>query len=710
MHFDRLKAFGLLLVSISFCLIFGVVDAFAVPQTIQIRSAADLDLIRETPDADFELMEDIDLAAVTDFRPIGKGPAGPFTGTFEGNNHTIHNLTINARPQTVEQTNAILVEDCIGLFAITDGASIQNLKLEDVSVFGESMVGSLVGQCRQTTVTNCSAVGTVSGQVQVGGLIGFMGDSDVVNCMTDVNVGLVSDAHVSFWVGGIVGHAHPYRFPGRASTNTGDGSSLNSCMALGDVYGGFTTGGIVGNFHGSTGSDCYAFGNVETQFNIAGGLIGYIQTEAGIDFLSPTPLQTTFTNSHAFGTVTCNEFGFAPRAPLEGSSAGGFVGYCEGGLIDSGPSLQPLVDISFCSASGDVFSLEPSPSFTIQTGGFVGFIEVDTLIRNCRAEGDANGMMGSTGGFVGWGEGVIEDSVSEGNVVAATRSGGFAGQVDSTSLKVRSEPGPFRGKFTRCASFGNASSPDQNPTSIITGIGGFVGYSFGGVEFIGCESHGTATSISEFSGFTGGFIGHTSNDTIIECFSTGDVVTSFGKAGGFIGHHRLDAGLQVDNCFSTGDVVYNGNDTPASIGGFIGGADNTATISNCYSVGNINVAGPTAGGFVGNFSRLTFTGCYWDTSTADKPFSSFEDISTFVSILASGEYQAGADFNGDLVVDFSDIGPFIAQLSQNSADVIQPAGVNGRTTAQMQQQMTFIGWDFDNIWEIIDSPSYPSFK
>ena len=41
----------------------------------------------------------------------------------------------------------------------------------------------------------------------------------------------------------------------------------------------------------------------------------------------------------------------------------------------------------------------------------------------------------------------------------------------------------------------------------------------------------------------------------------------------------------------------------------------------------------------------------------------FLDIAGFISVLATGDYQAEADINGDNAVDFLDIGPFIGLLS-----------------------------------------------
>lgn len=652
-------------------------------QPTPISTPADLELIRTSLDGDFYLTNNIDMAAIPNFEPIGTSEA-PFTGTLDGNGHAIQNLTINACPEPVlEFDDPFFDENHIGLFAVTDGATIENLNLQNASVHGHAMVGSLIGQCRQSTINDCSATGTVGGLQQVGGLIGFMGDTDVANCSTDVlveycevtagGVFLALDEvfHAdTFWFGGLVGHAHPYRFPGRGPGSTGDGSTLDMCVTYGDVFGSFVAGGVVGNFHGSYGNQCFALGNVETEFSIAGGLIGYVQTEPGVDVDSP--LQTVFINSAAYGDVTCNAFG-TPRGfilgsggpsvvpPFQARSMGGFVGYCEGGLTET---ELPLAVFLNCYAGGEVTSLETNRVIAITSGGFVGFTEVFTLIRDCKASGNVTSENGgSVGGFVGWGEGVVEDSQSLGDVIGRDRSGGFAGQVAAVSGGTGNETGPFRGKFIRCVSYGDTQSNlIEAPSSDVLGLGGFVGYSFGGLEFTNCKSYGSITGNSIGGGFMGGFIGHASDDTISECSSVGDVFTKFGGAGGFIGQERLGVGLEVSNCFSTGDVVFTGSGTPQFVGGFIGRSEQLTSIDSCYSAGNVNVTGGSVRGFAGSSFRITFTDCYWDTTTAGQPTGG------------------------------------------------QPAGVNGRTTFQMRQQATFVGWDFANIWDIVENAGYPFFR
>jgi len=44
----------------------------------------------------------------------------------------------------------------------------------------------------------------------------------------------------------------------------------------------------------------------------------------------------------------------------------------------------------------------------------------------------------------------------------------------------------------------------------------------------------------------------------------------------------------------------------------------------------------------------------------------------------------------------------IETSGQSSSD-----GGEGKTTAEMKQQATFIGWDFTNIWDIIEGVTYP---
>ncbi|MGB4498981.1 MAG: MBG domain-containing protein, partial [Methylococcaceae bacterium] len=94
------------------------------------------------------------------FEPIGNSEDHFFTGTFNGQNHTINNLTIT-RPWEYGG---------IGLFSHSNGI-IQNLGLTNVSISGGSIVGSIVG-FNSGSVSRSYSTGAVSGTNYIGGLIG----------------------------------------------------------------------------------------------------------------------------------------------------------------------------------------------------------------------------------------------------------------------------------------------------------------------------------------------------------------------------------------------------------------------------------------------------------------------------------------------------------------------------------------------------------
>ena len=108
-------------------------------------------------------MNNVDLNNDVAMTPIGDA-INPFTGTFDGQNHSIYRLYLN-NPTTGDQ----------GLFGVTQGVDsyISNLNLVDVNITGQGNVGSLVGRGRSTQFNNITASGKVIGNGDgVGGLIG----------------------------------------------------------------------------------------------------------------------------------------------------------------------------------------------------------------------------------------------------------------------------------------------------------------------------------------------------------------------------------------------------------------------------------------------------------------------------------------------------------------------------------------------------------
>jgi hypothetical protein len=94
---------------------------------------------------------------------------------------------------------------------------------------------------------------------------------------------------------------------------------------------------------------------------------------------------------------------------------------------------------------------------------------------------------------------------------------------------------------------------------------------------------GSATSV-------GGVAGYVSSGTISDCYSTA-TVSGTSSVGGVAG--RIESG-EMKNCYATGAVSGTGN----SVGGVVGNAGSTASVSNCAAL-NISVKTTGSSGTVG---------------------------------------------------------------------------------------------------------------
>lgn len=110
------------------------------------------------------LTADIDMSNnVIESSVIGT-EASPFTGTFDGNGHTISNLSLNFS-NTAEDS---IIPSYLGLFGVTNGATILDLEISGVTNISVSNspdvldVGILVGKAENTTIENCTINSTLS--------------------------------------------------------------------------------------------------------------------------------------------------------------------------------------------------------------------------------------------------------------------------------------------------------------------------------------------------------------------------------------------------------------------------------------------------------------------------------------------------------------------------------------------------------------------
>lgn len=472
--------------------------------------------------ASFRQVADISLSGYSSgagWTPIGVSPAN-FTGTYNGGNFYITDLTIN------DSTNNK------GLFGYTDtGATLQNIRLSNVNITGNDYTGSLAGRTNGTVITNCTVTGTasVSGVNYVGGLTGNLQDSDVANCYANA---IVSGTD---YIGGLTGDAYGaaagnttliscsssgtvtgITFVGGLAGNSGGpgggqwGALFNSSSSSSDVTGYESTGGFVGSIvYGGNVTNCSAAGDVTGT-----ALASYIGGFAGNIGYSPT----TISSSHATGNVNASTAvrvggfigqntssstvginNYATGDVTGGNHTGGFIGY-NASTINSGNY-----------ATGDV-------NGTNNVGGFAGYN--NAAITSCwYTSGTVTGTGSYTGGFVGVNTsvaGIISKCYSTGTVNGTSTVGGLVGN-NSTSARIDLSS-------SRCTVSGTAN------------VGGLVGQNGpGAAQIYNSYARGTV-NCSGVGAYSGGLVGSLiNNPVIIYCFSTGLVTSASGE--GLFGYY-----------------------------------------------------------------------------------------------------------------------------------------------------------------------------
>ena len=214
-------------------------------------------LVNEEGKTDINITLDTDLTLTGEWTPIGT-ESQPYTGTFDGGNHTITGLKI-------DQSGT----DNVGLIGrLGSGGKVQDVTLTEVNVTGGTYVGGIAGQT-DGTVENCSVNGTVTGQNQTGGIVG-RNFSTISGCSAEGTVTGNTN------VGGISGLCVPNYDTG---TDSLIGSTIEGCHSTAAVSGISSVGGVLGNLgNNSFLMACYSTGNVTATITYGhanvGGVVG----------------------------------------------------------------------------------------------------------------------------------------------------------------------------------------------------------------------------------------------------------------------------------------------------------------------------------------------------------------------------------------------------------------------------------------------------
>lgn len=183
------------------------------------------------PDGNYQLTADITVTA-----PYGNDITGftGFTGTFDGNGHTV---TLDITASTAN----------VGLFSkLAGGAVVRNVKV-DGTVSGTEGVAGIAAQANGATISGCINCAEISAtERHVGGIVGKLRGGTVENCY---NTGAISSSRTRpINMGGIAGYVD-------------GGASVENCYNTGSITGsGKNTAAVVG-WNAATVKNCYYLEN-----------------------------------------------------------------------------------------------------------------------------------------------------------------------------------------------------------------------------------------------------------------------------------------------------------------------------------------------------------------------------------------------------------------------------------------------------------------
>ena len=655
-----------------------VTQADAAGNTIHISSEAELrDLAAscalDTWSRDKNVVLDSDLTlADPSFLPIPT-----FGGSFDGQGHTIHNVSI---------TDSL---SPAGLFGVVQaGGSVRSLHVVGtVTPSGDGRsVGGIAGE-NNGAIEKCSFTGTVSGQVYVGGIAGHTGASgSILACetrgavigdsmtggITGYNEGLLADCTNSACVNvestdprldledldltltpdlSKLGQANT----GASAADTGgiagySAGTLSDCVnhgAVGYQHIGYNTGGVVGRSCGQL-LRCRNDGAIAGRKDV-GGVVGqiepYIQMDASPTYLSELNRQLyelkSLTDQAAndaqdgAGDVSgrlndMNDYlkdalsdpqdplaaitGFGSRLKDLNNSASGSVDTVADDLRDINSKFNEVSNTVLAAISA------ASDPASVISDGSQGNIDKITLGKTsaCTNSGTVSGDV-NTGGIAG--SIAIEYELDPEDDVSADLDGEYRRQYE------------YRAVVQQCANTGAVSAKRSN-------TGGIAGRMDLGL-IISCESYGSVESDSgSYVGGIAGLTAATVRSSYAKCTLSGKKYVG-GIVGSGVAEKSDGSASTVTGCWSLVDIT-----DCQQYEGAVSGAD-TGTFTDNYFVSD-TLAGINRQSFAGRAEPVSF-----DTLAAAEgmPGGMTTFTLSFVSdgkVLTSRTFSYGASFDSSV--------------------------------------------------------------
>ncbi len=338
---------------------------------VKIKTAEELNKIREDLYGSYVLMNDIDLSGYDDWNPIGSSSAA-FSGKFDGQGHTITGLTVK---ENITAGTLLSPSYAVGLFGVCNGAQIKNVAIENADV----------------SIINTSGYGYASNingdySIYAGIIAGYITNSSVVyNCCTSGTVlaKAEEEAGSAAFAGGLIGSA--------------DTVIVSYCSNAAGVQG--------------------YNGNATTAFNAyVGGIAGRFSTEGTVD--------RTYNNGTIYGVTL--DWGNAYAGGLVGSSLNSslqITDCCNQGAVQ-GQAGNLFCDAAYAGGiaaefSGSIKNVYNSGSVNAKTGGYVG----------------GTAYAGGICGVSSENAGIIDSAIVQSTVAASGESGSYQYHISNGGSK-----------------------------------------------------------------------------------------------------------------------------------------------------------------------------------------------------------------------------------------------------------------------------------
>lgn len=422
-----------------------------------------------------------------------------FLGTFDGQNHTLSNLSMTG----------------YGLFKFS-GGTIKNFTLENASLEAAGgYTGSIVGKrSAQLSIMNVRSDCKISAadKSYVGGILGNTQTSG--SSCTISNCTFSGSIEATGHVGGIVGYA----------TQT-DLLKIENCTNFADItVTGQFAGGIVGSTKVATDiTNCSNFGTVASTSTVFGGLVGCTATSTEIEISDS-----------------------ANNGMLIANAAGGATHYF-GGVVGQ---LGGTVAVRNCSNTGDMTIATSGKGGGGIVGYLLGSVTIDACVVSCdmitgtTADARFGGLIGltNTSGSFTVSDCLVSGSMKPSNSVEPTQTGGITGRVNgSPKGEVNNVIVALSGKMT--SAFGNSMQNSISSTCYVKYTNVYYDSTLLGAEV--ADFSCTSTNTTYFSAFGG--------KTTEELMSSETVSTTLG--GKWIareGNYPLPANVADGNTYMWG--------------------------------------------------------------------------------------------------------------------------------------------------------------